>query len=307
VGEATGINRRAFLKLSAAFGAACFHPPAHPATSIAPRSASAQDASAASGLSIASTCPLPFSHHRFPNAESLLTRRLAAFDLLLVPAYAAAELIRGGALQKIPGSPGRAHDPDGAFTIPYSYAITALVYRGTPPASLDNLWTHAALWPDAPRLVIGTALLRSGYRLNDANPGHLAQVEEDLLRLRPRLVPDPLAGLRSGRAALALASIPDRIGEGEPPGIFLPPEGVALIEYDWVIPLNAPHPQGALTLITNLQPRSASFRGQLSPISNHTYAGLASTRKLIPLAPLPAEARALYAETWARIKETART
>ena len=104
-------NRRAFLKLSAAVGAACFHPPAHPSTSIALRSVSAQDASAASGLSIASTSTLPFPHHYFPNAESLLTRRLAAFDLLLVPAYAAAELIHRGALQKIPGAPGRAHDP----------------------------------------------------------------------------------------------------------------------------------------------------------------------------------------------------
>ena len=284
-------NRRAFFKLSAAVGAACFHPPAHPSTSIALRSVSAQDASAASGLSIASTCPLPFPHRLFPNAESLLTRRLAAFDLLIVPAYAAAELIRRGALQKIPGSPGRAHDPDGAFTIPYTYAISALVYRGAPPTSLNDLWTRDALWPDAPRLVIGAALLRRGYRLNDTNPGHLAQAAEDLWRLRPRLSTDPLAGLRSGLAALALTPIPDRNGEAEPFGIFLPPEGAALIEYDWLIPLGAPHPQAALKFITENAlsirhpPREAAIRYP-------------------PLTPLPAAARAQLAEIWTRLKGT---
>jgi len=272
---ATRINRRAFLKLSAAVGAASLTP--------APR------------LSIASTLPLPFPHQFFPNAESLLSLRLTAFDLLLVPAYAAADLIRRSALHIIPGQPGRARDPEGAFTIPYTRAVGALIYQGAPPTSLDDLWTRDALWPDAPRLVIGAALLRRGYSLNDTHPGHLAQAEEDLLRLGPRLVRDPVAGLRSGLTSLALAAVSARIAAAEPGGVFFPPEGAALIEYDWAIPLGAPHPEAALSFVTAMA-HAPRF------IAKHPCGTLHAPR-LTPLTPLPAAALAQRAGIWARLKE----
>src|SRR2546426_385408 len=96
------LNRRTFLKLSAVFGiAAHLRPTDQPL--------------------IASTFPLPFPHQYFPNAESLLSQPLALFDLLLVPAHLAAELIQRGALRPLngdlPKSVGRAHDLEGAFTL----------------------------------------------------------------------------------------------------------------------------------------------------------------------------------------------
>lgn len=282
--RAGGMTRRSFLRLTAALGvAAHWKPPP--------------------GLAVASTLPLPFPHHYFPDADSLLARPLAAFDLLLVPAYAAADLARRGALRAMPGmarSPGRAHDPDGAFTVPYSAAISALAYRGVPPSSLDDLWRRDALWPDSSRLVLGTALLRRGYPLNDAHPGHLAQVEKDLAQLRPRIVADPLAGMRSGLAPLALALVPvssawpqpSAAGKEARAGVCLPLEGSALVEYDWAIPLDAPQAEAALALVARLPPPA------FDPPPQH---------RLVPLTPLPGAARAQRAEIWARLQQASRS
>ena len=318
-----GISRRAFLQLSAALGAALLQQTARPSTAPRRGFAHAQCAPTAGSLSIASTFPLPFPHRYFPDAERLLDHCLDAFDLLLVPAYAAVNLIRRGALQILPGVPGRPHDPDGAYTFPYLTALSALIYRGTPPSSLDDLWARDALWPDSSRLVIGAALLRRGYPLNDSHPGHLAQVGEDLLRLRPRLVPDPLADLRSGRASLAMAVIPasgmdmnflrrarpstsprsaqDATAEGLGVGIFIPPEGAALIEYDWVIPLGARNAEAALAFVANAQ---YGIRNIAKHPRGTQYAFDASAPKLIPLTPLPAAALAQRASIWKRLKET---
>jgi len=269
------LSRRAFLKLSAAFGiAAHLRLPAQPV--------------------IAATYPLPFPHRYFPNAESLLTQPLGLYDLLLIPAHLAAELIRRGALHPLDGhlpkSTGRAHDPEGAFTLPHMFAIGGLAYRGAPPKSLDDLWNADALWPDSSRLVIGAALLRRGYSLNDTHPGHLAQVEADLIWRRPRIVPDPLAGLRSGISTLALAPILVSAGEADF-GILPPPEGAALIEYDWAIPADSNHPQLALDFITKTY--------HASPVTPHA--------SLIPLTPLPARALTQRAAIWSRVKRAAKS
>lgn len=275
--SAARLNRRAFLKLSAAFGiAAHLRLPAQPL--------------------IASTYPLPFPHRYFPNAESLLAQPLDRYDLLLVPAHLAAELIRRGALQQLdndlPKSLGRAHDPEGAFTHPHAFAIGGLAYRGTPPKSLDDLWNSDSLWPDSSRLVIGAALLRRDYPLNDTHPGHLAQVEEDLIRRRPHIVPDPLARLRSGISTLVLAPILVSAGEADF-GILPPPEGTALIEYDWAIPARSSNAQLALDFL--IQTNHGSL---VTPHASHLT---------IPLTPLPTRALAQRAAIWSRVKRAAKS
>ncbi len=312
-----GISRRAFLQLSAALGAAFLQQTAHPSTAPRRGLAHAQCAPTAGDLFVASACPLPCPHRYFPDAERLLDYRLDAFDLLLVPAYTAVELIRRRALQALPGVPGRPHDPDGAYTLPYLTAISALIYRGAPPSSLDDLWTCDALWPDSPRLVIGAALLRRGYPVNDSHSGHLAQVEDDLLRLRPRLAPDPLAGLRSGLASLALtlirieaiASIPARPStsplrgsaqEATRTGAMIPPEGAAIVEYDWVVPLGARNLETALAFIANAQP---GIHELAKPPHGTQSAFDASDSKLTPLTPLLAAALAQRASIWKSLKE----
>ena len=300
------LHRRTFLKLSAALGAA-----AYPL-------GSAQDAlKSAEGPAIASTFPLPFPHRYFPNAEALLSRRLSAFDLLLVPAYAAAELIRRDALETIEGLPGRAHDPDGAYTMPHLTAVSAILYRDAQPRSLDDLWNAETLWPDSSRLVIGMELLRRGYPLNDTHSGHLAQIENDLAALRPRLLPDPEAGFRSGRGVFALAPIPVGVDEANPDadapppvrfatraaavGVMLPPEGAALIEYDWVIPRGAPNLEFGPTFIANTEYAILSTQ-YASPPTPPVLFPTPDAPRLTPLTPLLASALAQRAEIWSRVK-----
>jgi spermidine/putrescine-binding protein len=89
-------------------------------------------------------------------------------------------------------------------------------------------------------------------------------------------------------------------GASHGPGVevVIPPEGAALIEYDWAIPLGAHNVEAALAFISNLQ-----LPG-LRP-SNYQHPLSASTRKLIPLTPLPAAALAQRADLWARLKEIA--
>ena len=288
------LSRRAFLKLSAAFGAA--------AALKLPR-----------GLAIASTLHLPVPHHYFASAESVLARGLSQFDLLLVPAYAAAELIQHNALQTLRGSPHRAHDPEGAFTVPHAYAVSALVYRDTRPGAFDDLWQRSALWPDDARLAGGAALLRRGYSPNDTHPGRLRQVERDLMELRPTISSDPVARLRSARSTLALAPLLISAGEAAfsplaracgardrgprseaEPGVraeaFLPPDGAILIEYDWVIPQSSRDAETARALITEMTMPSACH--------------LPPAARLIPLTPLPAAALVQRAVLWSRLKDS---
>jgi hypothetical protein len=266
------LPRRTFLKISAALGVAAYLQPAR-------------------GLRLASTLPLPFPHQRFPNAEALLTHRLD-FDLLLVPAYLAAELIQRGALQTVPGVPGRAHDPDGAYTIPYLTTLSTILYRHIPPA---DLWHSNTLWPASPRLVIGLALLRRGYSPNDSHPGHLAQIEKDLLDARLRIVPDPEAGLRSALGDFAVTLSPahsspprSRLAEratreGLGVGVAFPPKGAIAVEHDWIIPLSSLAPEAALSFISNLQRPTPNFQ-----------------RPLFTLTPLSASTRAYHAYIWKR-------
>ena len=279
----SGLSRRTFLKLSVVGGLAARlapDPSARPA--------------------IASNLPLPFPHRYFPDADAWLAHPqwdayLAVFDVWLVPAYAAATLIQRGALRALTGerfaAPGRAHDPDGAFTLPYAYAVSALLSGGAGPQSLADLWRAEwqadAVWPDAVRLVMGAALLRRGYSPNDAHSGHLAEIEKDLCALRPRLAADPTGEVRRGAASLALAPVTGLPARAPGLTTVLPVEGALLIEYDWVIPSRTPNATAALAFL-----RQAAKPAGI---------GESVTVRLAPLAPLPTEALARRAAIWARV------
>lgn len=208
---------------------------------------------------------LPIGSHFNPEAEALV-RDAAHFDALLLPAYAAAELIARAAVLPLTGPAGRAHDPEGAFTVPHSivhYPIT------------DALFSPRALWPHYGRLALAAALLHRGYPANDQHPGHVRQAAADLRDARPRFVRRPLTAREAGDGALVAvdaATAANAVG----PTISL--------EYDWVIPCTSRQPAAAERLI-----RQHAARCQLPPAA-------------ITLTPLPAKARALYAEAWRSVR-----
>ncbi len=259
------LSRRAFLKLSAA-GAAGWNLAPSLAASATPR--------------LAATLPVPFDHQYFPDPESLLARVPPGFDLLLVPAYVAAGLIRREHLLPLAGPHGRAHDPEGAYTVPYRYAVSA-VLRPAGAASADP-WQSPVAWPPFSRLLLGAALQRRGYSPNDAHAGHIAQAAKDLAALRPALTADPLAALHAGVAPAVMAPVlvtdtgTMELEEGVEAA--LPPWGGVLLEYDWVIPLNAPDPQAALAFVQVLPPVLAT-----PPLPDGV--------RLVPLAPLTERAQ----------------
>jgi spermidine/putrescine-binding protein len=253
-------------------------------------------------------------HVYFLDPEALLSRPLGEFDLLLVPAYVAAGLIRRGMLQAMAGPPGRAHDPEGAYTVPYTYRVAALTYPDGWPATAAPSWTDLwraevqAVWPASARLAIGAALLRRGHSPNDTHPGHLAQAEQDLTQLRPQIVTDAMLHLsastdsppssgsdfgaqvrRAGGVRPTLAfSLATLDQTGNPSTARLPVEGVPLLEYDWAIPIDA---RGA-----------AAARDFLRRMGRAVErAPVARTVALIPLMPLPDIARAQHAQIWSAL------
>ncbi len=270
------ISRRSFLKLTAVFGLAAYDHRAR-----------------ISRLSLSSPLPLPVPYHFQPDPDALLARSLAAFDLLLVPAYVAAELIVRRALLPLTGPRGRAHDPEGAFTVPYAYAIGALVHWGPrAPQLAHGAWAAEALWPAWPRLVVGTALQACGCSPNEAHAGRLAQAGQSLAGWRPRLAADPLGALKAGQTNLAYVPLPlNHLGEPQLPtgaGWLLPSQGSLLIEYDWVIPAGSLDPGAVRALVAELTP-------QVVAPPAHAPA------RLVPLAPLPEAARAHHAGLWASL------
>ncbi|MCS6910396.1 MAG: hypothetical protein NZM11_07490 [Anaerolineales bacterium] len=269
-GKRRFVSRRAFLALGLVAAATL--------TALPP----ATKARLKFGLRVAAALPTRLTRRVFADADALAAQA-ESFDLLLLPAYVAAGLIRAGQVQRLSGPPGRAHDPDGAFTVPHSLQFTALFYRGAAPEhiSLDHLFQPGALWPNYPRLMIALALLRRGYLPNDEEPPHLLQVEDDLRHARPVLVTDPLRALQAGRGRVALGLL----DVGRLPGARLPEEGVLTLEYDWVIPRCSSDPAAAEAFV-RAQP--IPFRLQL-PAPAHT------------LGPLSPDARRRYAALWSRL------
>ena len=269
------LSRRAFLKLSAAGAAGWGLAPAWSA-----------QAAALGAPRLAATLPVPFPHRYYPDPEALLAKHPAGFDLLLVPAYLAAGLIRRHTLQPLAGPRGRAHDPEGAYTLPYRYAASAILHpAGVAPS---DPWQARLAWPAFGRLLFGAALQRQGYSPNDIHAGHLAQAGEDLAALGLAITADPLATLQAGTAPAAFMPVPlldtGEFALDEGLEAALPPWGGVLIEYDWVIPANAPDPDAALAFLETLPPAPAK-----------------PSLPLVPLAPLPDRAQAQHGRLWASL------
>lgn len=276
------LSRRAFLKLSAAGAVGWGFRPAWAAAPLA-------------GPRLAATLRVPFPHTYCADPDVLLARPPAGFDLLLVPAYIAAGLIQRALLQPLAGPPGRAHDPEGAYTVPYRLAVSAVVHPAG--AAPDNPWQASVAWPAHGRLVLGAALQRRGFSPNDTHAGHLAQAGADVWTLRPVLGTDPLAALHAGAASAAFLPVPFspegdlELDEGL--AATLPPWGRVLIEYDWVLPAKAPDVEAALAFLSGLPPVLVA------------PSVLADWRP-VPLAPLPSRAQAQHTRLWADLTRARR-
>lgn len=261
------LPRRAFLRAGAALAALGW-------------------AAAPASPALAGALPRHNAGDFIPDADQLAAN-IARFEAALLPAYAAAGLIRQEALAPLPASAaGRPHDPAGAFTWPGAWAVLALVYRGAPPErpALADAFHPRAIWPDFGRLALAAALLHRGRHPAEAHPGHWAQALQDLREARPRLAADPLRALAAGQGEVALALVDvSRL----PPAARLPAEGRLILEFDWVIPRGpAGRHTSAVAAFLRRQPAAPPPAGPA-----------------LTLGPLPPLAGARLAGWWPRLRE----
>lgn len=230
-------------------------------------------------LTIASALPLAGAHVNI-DADKLEPLN---FDTALLPAYAAMYLIRQRHAQRLSGPPGRAHDPEGAFTIPFKMMIAAVAYPGAEPVQplLEHVWAREALWPCFGRLALGVALIRHGYSPNTLNLNEVEEAAQALRKLNPRFVNNVPHALEAGEGAVGLV-LRDA---ARLPVSGLPAEARLMIEYDWLVPRTSPQPKAAEEFIRR-QPRP--FQLNLP-------------RPYTTLAALPEFARTRYAELWREI------
>lgn len=234
-------------------------------------------------LAIASALPLVGAH---VNIEADELEPLN-FDTALLPAYAAMYFIRQRHAQRLSGPPGRAHDPEGAFTIPSKMMIAAVAYAGAEPMQplLEHVWAREAVWPRFGRLALGVALLRHGYSPNTLNLNEVETAAQALRELKPRFVVDVPRALEAGEGAVGLVLRDAARLTARLPISGLPAEARLMIEYDWVVPRTSPQPKAAEEFIRR-QPRP--FQLNLP-------------RPYTTLAALPEFARTRYAELWREI------
>lgn len=205
------------------------------------------------------------------------------FDVVLVSAYAAVSLIRQQRAHQLSGPPGRAHDPEGAFTVPFKMMIATVAYASAEPVQpmFEHLWTRAALWPRFGRLALGVALLRKGYSPNTLNLTEVEEAAQALRELGPRFVKNVPGALEAGEGDVGLV-LRDA---ARLPVSGLPAEARLMIEYDWLVPRTSAQPKVAGDFIRR-QPRP--FQLNLP-------------RPYTTLAALPEPARTRYAELWREV------
>lgn len=197
----------------------------------------------------------------------------AARGALLVTAELAARLIQQGRLAHLAGPPGRAHDPEGAFTTPAGISVLTV----TGADRLRDMLRPGGLWPDDARTSIAAALLALGHSPNSHSAGELAQAERALRQAQPDFVTDPARDARTVLGARAL--VWRDLGAAQPLDAGL------AVEWDWVILADAPDAASAEDFI----------RAQRRPVP----AFPAYTRTLTPLSD---QASFLYQRLFERVR-----
>jgi hypothetical protein len=185
----------------------------------------------------------------------------AARGALLVTAELAARLIQQGRLAHLAGPPGRAHDPEGAFTTPAGISVLTV----TGADRLCELLRPGGLWPADARTSIAATLLALGYSPNSHSAVELARAERALAQAWPEFVADPAGDVRTALGARAL--LWRNLGAPEPLDAGL------AVEWDWVILIEAPDPAIAEDFIRAQRrpvPAFPAYTRTLTPLSDET-------------------------------------
>jgi spermidine/putrescine transport system permease protein len=124
---------------------------------------------------------------------------------------------------------------------------------------LDNKFKNSLVFLDDQRAIIGMALKKLGYSLNETDPTKLEEAKKELLKLKDNIKifdsDSPKTSLINGEAAVGYVwGAEAALAQQENPDIkvFFPKEGLYLWQDNFVVPKGAPHPKNAELFINFL-------------------------------------------------------
>ena len=152
------------------------------------------------------------------------------------------------------------YDKGNKYSIPYTLGAEMIVYNPDkvkiPVKGLKDLWDpslkNSEVLLDDPRSVIGMALTKLGYDVNTTDQAQLDQAKEELKKLKPNVkvfdADTPHNSLINGDTSIGVmwGSQASAALKGNPNlKIVYPEEGMQVEEDNFIIPVNAPHPENA--------------------------------------------------------------
>jgi spermidine/putrescine transport system permease protein len=181
-------------------------------------------------------------------------------------------------------------DPKNKYTVPYMCG-TALIAVNTakvkwPIKSYKDLWDprlkDALVVLDDQRAIIGMALKKLGYSLNETNLKRLKQAQAELVKVLPNIKAydsdSPKTLLINGEAAVGMiwsaeASLAKR--ENKNIQIVFPAEGMYLWQDNFFIPKGSPHKKEAELFVNFLlDPQTSAMISKELPYTNPNQAAM---------------------------------
>lgn len=190
------------------------------------------------------------------------------------------------------------HDPGNKYSIPYMGNTVSLAYNPdnikTPITSFEDLWNpelkSQIVMVDDQRFILGMVLKTLGYSGNDADPAHLEEAKQKMLKLMPNIKAfdsdSPKTMMINGEVNIAFVwGAEIALAQREKPQIktVLPKEGLMLTFDNFVIPAGAKHKKTAEAFVNFLlEPEISAEIAKSFPYINPNL----EARKLIDKATL---------------------
>ncbi|MBF2072252.1 MAG: spermidine/putrescine ABC transporter substrate-binding protein [Synechococcales cyanobacterium C42_A2020_086] len=169
------------------------------------------------------------------------------------------------------------YDPDAAYSVPFNWGTTGLIYNTdvitSQPDDWDFLWENAeplsgkiTLLDDV-RETMGMVLKSLGYSYNATDPAQIEAAYQRLRELRPAIAAFKTYGWEDQLIAgdLAICMTYSTLGLALPETnsqlrYFIPKSGTSIWTDTMAIPVGAPNPEAAYAWINfNLEPETAAF------------------------------------------------
>jgi len=159
---------------------------------------------------------------------------------------------------------GQYYDKTNKYSVPYSLGSEMIVYNPDKVKKdikgISDLWDPSLKGSEVlledPRSVIGMALTKLGYSINETNPAKLAEAKAELGKLRANVkvfdADTPMTSLINGDTTIGVmwgSQASAAIKGNSKFKIVYPKEGMQFEEDNLIMPVNAPHKKNAESFI----------------------------------------------------------